>query len=88
MLEVNKDLAVADELMAEGYLEHAVAPFARPSPGGSTAPRPARATGSGSPTASWPSIRPPVRTFRRYSSWGSGSLLAGRRPSVRRGPWR
>ena len=31
-----KDLAVADELMAQDYVEHAVAPLGRPSQGGST----------------------------------------------------
>ena len=105
-----RDLAVADELMAEDYLEHAVAPFGQTEPGRVNGPaamretawgrstgwchrpasgsRPARPTGSGSRTASWPSIGRPVRTFRRCCNWGSSSLPADRRPSVRRGPWR
>ena len=140
----NNDLAVADELMAEDYLEHAIAPFGQAEPGRVNGPaamrqttewllaqfpdlhmrieamvaegdtvavrvlsegtnlgrstgwchrpasgsRPARATGSGWPTASWPSTGPPVRTWWRCCSWAWCSLPAGRRPSMRRRPWR
>ncbi len=48
-----QDLAVADELMAEDYLEHALAPFGRPNPGGSTARRPCARP----PSGCWPSSR-------------------------------
>ena len=139
-----QDLAVADELMAEDYLEHALAPFGQTEPGRVNGPAalrqtaewllaqfpdlqmtieamvaegdtvavrvlsegtnlgplngvvrrpasgspPARAIGSGSSTASWPSIGRPVRTWWRCCSWVWSNLLDGRRPSVRRGPWR
>ena len=46
-----KDLAVADELMGEDYLEHAVAPFGQPSPERSTVPRPCARP----PSGCWPS---------------------------------
>jgi predicted ester cyclase len=39
-----KDLAVADELMAEDYLEHAVAPFGQAEPGRVNGPAAARQT--------------------------------------------
>ena len=120
-----RDLAVADELMAEDYLEHALAPFGQAEPGRVNGPatmrqtaesllaqfpdlqmtfeamvaegdtvavrvlsegtnlgrstggwcrrrangsQPVRATGSGSPTASWPSTGPPARTWWRCCS--------------------
>ena len=145
----NKDLAaadelMADELMAQDYLEHAIAPFGQAEPGKVDGPaamrqtaqwllaqfpdlhmtmrrssprgirwrsgscrreptwgrstgwcrplasgsRPARATGSGSKAAGWPSTGQPGRTWWRCCSWGSCSLPAGPRPSVRRDPWR
>jgi ketosteroid isomerase-like protein len=39
-----KDLAVADELMAEDYLEHAVAPFGQAEPGRVNGPAAMRQT--------------------------------------------
>jgi hypothetical protein len=46
-----RDLAVADELMAEDYLEHALAPFGQAEPAGSTVRRPcARPPGGCSPS--------------------------------------
>ena len=44
--------------------------------------RPARPTGSGSPTASWPSTGRPARTSRRCCSWAWSSRPAARPPSV------
>ena len=48
-----KDLAAADELMAQDYLEHAVAPFGQSEPGRSTARRPCARL----PSGCWPSSR-------------------------------
>jgi hypothetical protein len=48
-----REVAVADELMAEDYLEHAVAPSGRPSLGGSTVRRPCARP----PSGCWPSSR-------------------------------
>ena len=46
-----QDLAVADELMAEEYLEHAIAPFGQAEPGGSTVRPPCARP----PSGCWPS---------------------------------
>jgi predicted SnoaL-like aldol condensation-catalyzing enzyme len=134
-----RNLAVADELMAQDYLEHALAPFGQAEPGSVDGPaaarqtagwllaqfpdlhmtieamvaegdtvavrilsegtnlgplngwcrrrasgsRPARATGSGSPTASWPSTGRPARTWWRCCSWAWCSRRAPRRPNLR-----
>ena len=48
-----QDLAVADELLAEDDLEHAVAPSGRPSRAGSTARRPCPRP----PSGCWPRSR-------------------------------